>query len=247
MMVPFMLGFLISSGIAVLAYFKEALNTSGASAAVFIGMLVYGFGGMSAYLLLISFFILSSLISHFNPDRENPDRNAIQVFANGGLATVFIVLYGAFGTEIYLALFIGSIAVAAADTWSSEIGRLSNRIPVSILTFKPMQKNLSGAVTFLGLLAAFVAALFYAFWGFFFLVSSYHVLIILIVGFSGSIIDSLLGLMQAKYKDEDGKLYDDKGDGLTHVSGIAWINNNVVNVFSNLISVGIMCLLMLYF
>ncbi len=244
MIIPFMIGFLISSGIALTAYYKESLDTSGATTAIILGMLVYGYGGIWVYLIFISFFLLASLIGYFN-DQEAPTRSMIQVMANGGLATLFIILYTSTDTTLYLALFVGSIAISAADTFSSEAGKLSPKQPVSILTFKPMAKGLSGAITLLGLLAALFAGLFYGFLAIFLLDDSIIALLILITAFLGSIIDSLLGLLQGKYQDQHGTIYDHPVPGSRLVSGFKWLTNDAVNILSNLIGVLLLIILLL--
>jgi len=236
MIIPFMVGFLLSSGIAFTAYYKEALDTSGATTAIILGMLVYGYGGFGVYMIFISFFLLSSVIGYFN-DQPTPTRTMLQVMANGGLATLFIILYATLNQDLFLALFIGSIAISAADTFSSEAGKLSQRQPVSILTLKPMTKGLSGAVTLLGLLAALFAGLFYGFIAMFVLNHNTLALLILITAFLGSIIDSMLGLLQGKFKDDQGQMHDEQIPGSKHVKGFYWLTNDAVNILSNLIGV----------
>ncbi len=90
--------------------------------------------------------------------------------------------------------FLGSMAAATADTWSTEIGSLSSKPPRSILSWKHVAAGSSGGVTILGLLGAFTGAIVIALVG---SVANSHILVIMIVGsiagFTGSVVDSLIG------------------------------------------------------
>ncbi len=59
-------GLILSSIIAVLAYRRGSLDASGALGAVIVGTLIFGFGGWVWGLTLITFFVSSSALSHYN-------------------------------------------------------------------------------------------------------------------------------------------------------------------------------------
>ncbi len=245
-MSPFLLGFVLSSAMVVLAYYKEALSSTGAIVAFILGTLIYGLLGFYAFFILLSFFLLSFMIRFFHEQSTIKERNAIQVFAIGGLASLCAILYGVYEAEIFKILFIGAIAAAAADALSSEIGQFSKNQPFSILTLKPMDKGLSGAISPLGLLFGFLAALFYSVLSIFFVGSTFVALLILIIAFFNSLFDSILGLIQVKYRyPNEETLYDTKKDGMIIGSGISWLNNHIVNGVSNLISLGLLVILYL--
>ena len=64
-----------------------------------------------------------------------------------------------------------------------------------------------------------------------------YFLIIVFAGFLGSIIDSIIGLLfQAKYK-HDGQITDI--ESVEFVGGYRFVTNDMVNVLSNVIVVGI--------
>ncbi len=96
-----LLGFLFAAVIAYLAYHAHSLNKSGALAAVFTGTIIFGVGGLRWAILLLTFFITSSALSRaFKKRKQGLDekfskgheRDAGQVFGNGGIATAFAAL-----------------------------------------------------------------------------------------------------------------------------------------------------------
>src|SRR5437660_729313 len=87
----------------------------------------------------IFFFVSSSLFSHFRArdkaaiaaDKfsKGSRRDIGQVIANGGMATLLALGYGATSSstarELLQAGYAGVIATATADTWATELGVLS--------------------------------------------------------------------------------------------------------------------------
>jgi len=156
--------------IAYLAYRARMLNRSGAFAAVILGMVVFGFGGLAWSVLLMIFFLSSSGLSHLFKDRKNKldekfskgsQRDAGQVLANGGLAGLIVIAYRVIGLALpdsglpglcWLA-YIASLAAANADTWATELGVLSPAPPVLITTLKPVERGTSGGISVVGTLA----------------------------------------------------------------------------------------------
>ena len=57
----FVVGFLLALSISAAARLLRSLSNGGASAATVLGTIVYGFGGWPAALVLIVFFVSSSL------------------------------------------------------------------------------------------------------------------------------------------------------------------------------------------
>ena len=255
MIVTAFTGFLLSAMIAIFAFKRRSLDASGVIAAIVFATLIFMFGGIFIWALLMIFFISSSVLTKVNKkilkkpiDLEKKGRNYLQVIANAGVATIFSVMFYVFQEHIYLVAAAAAIAASNADTWASEIGTLSKGKNYNILTFKEMDKGLSGAVTILGLFASIIGALVI---GFFFVLFDSFVegfdlaetlkngFIISFGGFVGALIDSVFGaLIQAKYKDEKtGNLFENKAfakGSFVLVSGFALITNDVVNMLSAL-------------
>jgi len=175
--------------------------------------------------------------------RRTGARSAVQVLANGGPALFFLIVSVFDRGTAFLGAGLCALAAAGADTWSSELGMLSRRTPVSLLTGKPVRRGISGGVTALGFFGALVGAAFVAplalFLGLAPLRAILAVAAILVAGTFGSLIDSLLGdTLQAKYQDPQLKGWTERteldGVALTLERGFAWMDNDLVNGLSGL-------------
>ena len=133
-------------------------------------------------------------------------------------------------------LAIISLAVSCADTLSSDFGRVWGGSPRNVITGNPMIKGVSGGVTgagFVGALLGAVSIAIFVFWSELSSLGSSASLfwILVIFGFIGSILDSVLGvLFQAKYLDEMGNQVDSSDGGRRIMNaGFRWVTNDVVN------------------
>lgn len=219
---------------------RIGLSRSGAIAAAFVGLVVLVIGGWQCTLVLFAFFIPSTLLSRVGRARKRElvdigkqgARDARQVLANGGIATLAMLLSLRFGAPL-LAAFAGAFAAASADTWATEIGTLAKGAPRSILAFKPLARGLSGGVTWLGSLAqaggaavvAVVATLAHVapFWPVF------------AGGVIGSIADSVLGatLQTLRYCSKCERECETNphvcGTPTVLRRGLRWFDNDAVN------------------
>lgn len=242
-----LLGFLLALLIAFLAYKARSLNPSGAVAAAFTGTIIFGIGGWKWAILLLLFFITSSALSRaFKKRKQNLDekfskgheRDAGQVFGNGGLATMFAALHFFFPeSALPWVGFAAALASVNADTWATELGVLSKHPPRLITNLsKIVEKGTSGGISLAGTLAslagsaliAFFASLLTGNWSLFPLVT--------FAGLAGSLFDSLLGgTVQAMYYCPTDKKETEKhplhtcGTETVHIRGWRWLNNDLVN------------------
>ncbi|WP_088224870.1 DUF92 domain-containing protein [Desulfosporosinus sp. FKB] len=246
--------------ICILAYKAKALTLLGAVFALFLTVGIYSSGGIPFLAALLGFFIASSFFTKFRAKEKEElekalyekggNRDHVQVLANGGAA--FIIAAAHFlmpDKQLYVAYFV-AIAACNADSWASEIGIMSKATPFSIINLKPVQKGMSGGVTFLGLFASACGALFIAgiytifmFVHFPFLELIRNCTIIAIFGFAGAAIDSALGLLfQPAYVDSTGKLTEKRADGRVKnkkVKGFEFFGNDMVNFVSSLVAAGL--------
>src|SRR3569833_1751003 len=126
-------GAMLSLVIALVARRARSLSTSGAAAAVVVGTLAVA-AGWSWGLLLILYFASSTLLSRIGKaekERRTADvvekggeRDAWQVFANGGVFAGAAVGSLVWPSPAWLALGAGALAASASDTWATEIGTL---------------------------------------------------------------------------------------------------------------------------
>ncbi|MCO5229506.1 MAG: DUF92 domain-containing protein [Thermomicrobiales bacterium] len=225
-----------------IAWRFRALAPSGVIAATMMGTVVVGAGGWWPGFILVAFFVSSSAISHIGSQSDHQARGAqrdwVQVLANGWPMLIGCLLFGFSENTNWLLFGIGGIAAATVDTWSSELGRRSHAPPRLITTGKVVQTGTSGAVSSMGLIASFGgASLIAILLG----ISSIGaiwpvVLAIVIAGFAGGLIDSLLGatVQERRYCDHCQRLTESNphrcGTSTRIVGGIRGINNDGVNV-----------------
>lgn len=176
-----LLGLFLSAAIGWLAYRRGSLSSSGFLGAVITGTATFGFGGLTWGLVLIAFFVSSSLLSHYKESQKvalaekfdkGHRRDLGQTLANGGfgalLALAVLLLVdlpgqprGGNPTYIFLTLaYFGAIATVNADTWATELGVLAASSPRLITSGRPVAVGTSGGVTWQGTLASLAGAAF---------------------------------------------------------------------------------------
>ncbi len=243
-------GFLLAFVIAFLAYRAHSLNKSGALAAVITGTIIFGVGGWAWAILLLTFFITSSGLSRaFKKRKQGLDekyskgheRDAGQVFGNGGIAALFALLHGFFPTALWPWLgFAAALAAVNADTWATELGVLNPRPPHMITDLrKVVEKGTSGGVSLVGTGAALAGSGLIALLAVLLsptpLITNYY-LLITFSGLAGSLFDSLLGAtVQAIYfcpkdqKETERHPLHTCGTETVHLRGWKWLTNDWVN------------------
>jgi len=241
------IGLILAIIIAYLAYRAHSLNKSGAAAATLVGTIIFGLGGFQWAILLLAFFITSSGLSRAFKKRKQGlnekfskghERDAGQVFGNGGLATAFVLVHALYPeSSIGWVGFAASLAAVNADTWATELGVL-NPTPPRIITDlgKRVEKGTSGGVSLFGTFASLLgsavialpAALFTGNWSLFPLIT--------LAGLAGSLFDSLLGAtVQTMYYCPTDKKETEKhplhtcGTETVHIRGWRWLDNDRVN------------------
>lgn len=248
-----LIGFLLAIVIAYLAYRAHSLNKSGAMAATIVGTIVFGLGGLQWAILLLIFFITSSGLSHLFKKRKQGlnekfskghERDAGQVFGNGGLATVF-VLVNYFYPESIIGWvgFAAALAAVNADTWATELGVLNPTPPRMITDLrKRVEKGISGGISLFGTFASLLGAAIIALPATWF-ADTVHIgdnwllfPLITLAGLAGSLFDSLLGAtVQAMYycptdqKETEKHPLHTCGTETIHIRGWKWLDNDWVN------------------
>jgi uncharacterized protein (TIGR00297 family) len=219
-------GLVISLAIGLLGYWRGALKSGGVVGAVITGTLIFGLGGWERGVLLIAFFVSSSVLSFYRAgDKEGlaekfakgHRRDLGQALANGGVAAVVVVLSRvlpplfpplAGGEVSWFAACAGALAAVNADTWATELGVLSPRPPRLITTGKQVEVGASGGVTWLGTAASLGGAAFIGLLGGLgalilgqgWVAAGVLLLAAAAGGLAGSLFDSLLGAtVQAIY------------------------------------------------
>ena len=243
------IGFILAASISYLAYRVHSLTRDGAIAATAVGTIIFGLGGWQWSILLLAFFISSSALSRLFKDRKRganekfskgSERDAGQVFGNGGLATAFVLLNVIFPHQLWTWIgFAAALASVNADTWATELGILNPNPPRMITDFrKRVEAGTSGGVSVWGTVAALLGA---SVIGLFATVlhpneNWFLFITISISGLLGSLFDSFLGAtVQAMYlcpkdqKETEKHPLHSCGTQTIHIRGWKWLTNDWVN------------------
>jgi uncharacterized protein (TIGR00297 family) len=252
----------LSLVIAYIAFHFRFLSRSGAVAAIIVGSIVFGIGGLPYTVILLAFFFSSSILSVIIKKQKQlvnekyakgSQRDAGQVLANGGVAAACVII-GAFYPDqpVFWWMFCAALAAANADTWATEIGVLSKSQPRLLTSFKQVEAGTSGGITLLGSVSALAGASLIAGIAAIARMEIVGSLLIALTGFFGSVIDSLLGAtVQGIYycggcqKETEKHPQHSCGGQTTIIKGWSWLNNDWVNMFCTLSAV--VFILIIYF
>lgn len=263
MLINFLIGLLGAGAIAALAYRRGSLSFSGVLGTVVVGTLIFSIGGLTWAVLLVAFFVTSSVLSHYQARAKEPlaekfqkghRRDLGQVLANGGCAALIAIAFFILPHRWHFIGFIGAIATVNADTWATELGVLSKTPPRLITTGRVVPVGTSGGVTLFGTFVALCGALLigvlaYLFEmiqsaivnaGTFVFVSEETIFVGVIAGLAGSLFDSVLGatIQATYYCDVDQKETESAihrcGNKTRLIRGWRWFDNDWVNFFASM-------------
>ncbi|MEP6506841.1 MAG: DUF92 domain-containing protein [Gemmatimonadales bacterium] len=233
--------------VVIIANRRQSLSRNGAIAALVLGI-VCATAGWGWAALLISFFVSGTLLSRYQSARKadrmggvvekGGNRDAFQVLANGGVfsAAALATLFS--GSPVWFCAGAGALGAAAADTWATEIGVLSDSPPRTILSRRTVMPGESGGVTVAGTLAALIGGVAMAVVAYLAGWTVASVIAALVGGISGSTIDSILGeTLQVRRRCEHceattERSIHDCGTITTVAAGLPWMDNDVVNALS---------------
>ena len=208
---------MVTSTLVILLMFMSSrahmLDTTGSRAAALLGLVVGGLGHWTWLLILLGFLLSSHKATKWRFEEktalglcESSDghRGWTNVVANGaipGLICIYAYLSEDWAGVVWI--FGAAVAVAASDTFASEIGCLDPRVRM-ITTFKSCQQGENGGFSPNGQLAAavgstVVALLTYVSWTFMAGDSTANglqlTLALAVIGWLGCQIDSYLGAL----------------------------------------------------
>lgn len=236
--------------VAVGAQAAGSLSRSGALAAVIVGSLTFGVGGVLPGVLLLLFFFSSSGLSRVGGTRKRAVAAAFskggrrdhgQVLANGALAAALSVGFGLTAGTLWLAALAGALAAVNADTWATELGVLARHDPRRVTTGERVPAGTSGAISLPGILAALGGALWIGLPAGLARGEPALIGILMLAGLAGSMFDSLLGAtVQAIYtcpacnKETERHPTHRCGTPTVPLRGWSWLNNDGVNFAASL-------------
>jgi len=249
---------------------SQTLTLSGGIAAFFMGVLSLGTHPIVG-IQILAFFFLGKKVTKIGAEKKaaieeefSEKRTVWQVLANGGLPLLFVImsclfidkaqpqkisLSNCFQNECFDDRFhfvlVGSLSALSAalgDTFSSELGLLSQQQPRLITTWRKVPRGTNGGVTLYG----FYAALQGGFWmgvitfAFLFDFANFSLLAHLIAtstasALVGTIADSYLGAW-FEFSGESvktGKIVNSQGKGVTAIQDpVVQMSGNAVNFLS---------------
>lgn len=169
----------------------------------FLAAIIYYGTGIVGIVLLGTFFVLgtSATVWHLNKkrstnniDKDSGIRNPTQVLANGGVAAIisFLAIVDPQNIIVYKLLLAASLASAAADTLSSELGMIYGKKHYDIISLKPGEKGEDGIIslegTLIGIIGSCIISLVFV------LFEGWDLFIwIIIAGTLGNLADSFIG------------------------------------------------------
>jgi uncharacterized protein (TIGR00297 family) len=159
---------LVSLVFAAFGRLVRGVTTRGAVAGAVVCFALLVGAGARGFLALLTVFLLTWVSTRLGYARKQSlgtaerrtGRNAAQVGANLGVASICALLYATAWRDPRLLIALGAaLAEAAADTVSSEIGQAVGGTPRLITTWKPVPAGTDGAITFAGTAAGVTAAI----------------------------------------------------------------------------------------
>lgn len=167
-----MFSLLVLNGVlAFLGWRLRTVTGAGALAGFGVGAAVVLSLGGPGYVVLLLYFALGALVTRIGWTRKRAlgiaearggARGPRQVFANGGPPVLFCVLVGLFPVSWgapAAAAFVGSLATAAADTVSSEVGKSLGGTVRRLPGLARAPAGTPGGISFGGSAAGFLASI----------------------------------------------------------------------------------------
>ena len=187
---------------AYFAYRAKTADLSGLFSAALVGIILMVFSNAYWFMIMLTFFILGSSATKYKYEYkkrigveqgQSGARGYRNVFANGIVAAAAAVLYGVFQNPVFIAMYIGAVATAAADTMASEIG-VTGGVPYMITSLRKVPIGTNGGVTVRGELVAIAGGFIVSFAAYLLQVITPEMVVIgTLAGFIGTNLDSLIG------------------------------------------------------
>jgi uncharacterized protein (TIGR00297 family) len=222
------------------------LQMSGALCAALLGFFVWRFAGWEFLTPLVWFLASSTIIGKiFQVEKDKgfekkhgKARDYIQVLSNSWLFLILAIILGLSpeNGELIIPKLYAVMAIAAADTWASELGgKLSNKV-IYLFNMKLHPKGISGGLSYIGTFSGFLGGLSIACLGYFtgHLSSVSGIVALTLIGFAGMIMDSVIAaFFQKRYYNVALGIYsDEQKEGFITTENYRILTNDQVNMLS---------------
>jgi uncharacterized protein (TIGR00297 family) len=201
-----LLGLALNTAVAVAAYAAGSIDVAGGLSAILIGTVITAGLGPGGFAVMAAFFVLGSLATRLGyrvkaargiAQEKGGARGWRNAWANGAVPAFLAALAGltAFPLHDLLVLaYAASVATAAADTCSSEVGKAWGRRTFLITSLRPVPPGTEGAVSLEGTLGGLLGGMVVAFTGVAFaLYGTREAILVGLAGLLGSLAESVLG------------------------------------------------------
>jgi len=201
----------INAVLALTAGFTRLVSKSGVIGGFVVGVLIYFFTDWRGYIVLVSFFVLGTLVTKVKYSdkadkgiaQEDEGRRGAKHAAANCLAAL-ILGFGAWLAEqngspgiatLMMIGFIGAFATALSDTSSSEIGQAYGKTTILLTSFRRVPPGTEGAVSLEGTIAGIIGSLVLALIAMATGISGgwVGVLAIVLAAFIGNTLESIIG------------------------------------------------------
>jgi len=201
-----LLGLAVNGVVALGARLAGSLDVPGALSAIFIGTVITGALGLRGFALMAAFFVVGSLVTRLGyrvkaargiAQEKGGVRGWRNAWANGGVPALLALMAAVAPSDmrlLYLLAYAASVATAAADTCSSEIGKAYGRRTFLITSLRPVPPGTEGAVSLEGTLGGLLGAALVAGLGASLGLYPWQAAVLIAVaGLLGSLAESVLG------------------------------------------------------
>jgi uncharacterized protein (TIGR00297 family) len=162
-----LLGLGINGVFAALAVLARSIDVAGAASAVIIGTVITVGLGLRGLAVMIGFFVVGTAATKLGyriklargiAQERGGARGWRNAWANGGVPAFLALLAGAcdaassVSAGLLTVAYAASVATAASDTCSSEVGKAYGRRSFRITSFEPVPPGTEGAVSLEGTL-----------------------------------------------------------------------------------------------
>jgi uncharacterized protein (TIGR00297 family) len=156
--------------IALAAWAAGSIDLAGALSAVFIGTVITGSLGLPFFGIMVAFFVVGSAVTRVGYRRKaalgiaqerGGARGMRHAWANGGVPAFLALMAGLAPPllrDLLVLAYAASVATAAADTCSSEVGKAFGRRTYLITSLRPVAPGTEGAVSLEGTLGGLLGA-----------------------------------------------------------------------------------------
>jgi uncharacterized protein (TIGR00297 family) len=163
-------GVAVNLVLSALAWRARALDAAGALSTVLLGTAITAGLGLPGLAVMVTFFVAGTASTWLGYGRKR-ERGIAQerggargwrsAWANGAVPATLALLALLAAREdrlMWVVAYAASVATAAADTCSSEIGKAYGRRTVLVTTFEPVSPGVEGGVSLAGTMAGVCAA-----------------------------------------------------------------------------------------